>query len=577
MWSNLFSIWVCFSLCFRRIDADDERFSGTQSHLQHSLPHEQMQHINSDIGKEQRHATGTEFQGGQPNIDQRVQQPPQYNEPPLSSDVSRTNDPHRTAPTATQHIHVPPDSQPSQVSGSSSAHYVARPSDTRAAVDMNADSLGFQHATVARHEGQRLPYRQTEFHSESHGSPPSYSQQVNVDNMHTGGNVDMRLDLDDQGQQNPAASQLHPSDRFHDQNAKFDAVRSHDTIPPQTIRQHKVHQPSESHHPEGRTASQLRESHQPEHWERDSLPVSFGSSGDFIHKRASDDHQLDSAPDLYNQFRHSRETDERQAPRQGEVPQRRLNIPRELQLDDTYVFPSADEDRRGRSLSDDFVSMTLIVSPGIKECVFYVPISNFILDYQVIRGGLIDVGLFVKDPQGEPIATRPPSPDATVSIKVPPHFQLRPYAICFDNRKASYADKHVSFSIDVDLNWDNPSSAERAVIEALHKSSFADAQTEAMDAQYMESWKALSDRMESLFGRLRRIEHLQQKTDNFASVDKALMEANGERVLRGSLVQIFILLTVAGIQTLLIRAFFDFNSRFYRVWFGRRSATSARC
>ncbi|KAG5451935.1 Transmembrane emp24 domain-containing protein 1 [Clonorchis sinensis] len=575
MWSNIFSICVCVSLSFHAIVADNEQFSETQSHLQHSLPHAQMQHINSDIGKEQRHATGTEFQSGQPSIDQqRVQQPPQYHEPPLSSDVSRTNDPHRTAPIASQRIHVPPDSQPSQLSGSSSAHYVARPTDTRAAADMNADSPGLQHATVVRHEDQRLPYRQTEFHSESHASSPSYSQQVNVDNIHTGGNVDVRLDLDNQGQRSPAASQLHPSDRFHDQNAKFDSLRSHDTIPPQTFRQHEVHQPSGLHHPEVRTANQLRENRQSEQWERDGLPL---LGNDFIHKRASDDHQLNSAPDPYNHFRHSHETDEHQAPRQGEVPQRRLNMPRELQLDDTYVFPSADEDRRGRSLSDDFVSMTLIVSPGIKECVFYVPISNFILDYQVIRGGLIDIGLFVKDPQGEPIATRPPSPDATVSIKVPPHFQLRPYAICFDNRKASYADKHVSFSIDVDLNWDNPSNAERAVIEALRKSSFADAQTEAMDAQYMESWNALSDRMESLFGRLRRIEHLQQKTDNFASVDKALMEANGERVLHGSLVQIFILLTVAGIQTLLIRAFFDFNSRFYRVWFGRRSPTSARC
>lgn len=255
-------------------------------------------------------------------------------------------------------------------------------------------------------------------------------------------------------------------------------------------------------------------------------------------------------------------------------------IPSEFQLDKAFVLPSKDIGQSGHHSvlsGDDFVSLTAIVSPAIKQCLFYTPVSNFVVDYQVIRGGSLDLGLFVKDPTGEPVIVRPPSPDASFSVTVPPPFKYLPYAVCLDNRKASYAEKHVALSIDLDLNWDNPSDHERALLETIQKRSLANARLEAMDAKYLESWKSLIVQLENLFGRLRRIEHLQQKSDNFASVDKALMEANIARVTNGSIIQILIMLGVATLQVILIRALFDFNSRFYRFWFGKRSVVSTRC
>ncbi|CAH8520689.1 unnamed protein product [Dicrocoelium dendriticum] len=255
-------------------------------------------------------------------------------------------------------------------------------------------------------------------------------------------------------------------------------------------------------------------------------------------------------------------------------------IPHEFQLDRAFVLPSKNfgqPEHLSVQNGDDFVSLTAVVPPAVKQCLFYTPVSNFVIDYQVIRGGSLDLGLFVKDPTGEPIVLRPPSPEASFSVIVPPPFKYLPYAVCLDNRKSSYAVKHVALSIDLDLNWDNPSEQERAVLETIQKRSLANARLEALDAKYLESWKALIVQLDNLFGRLRRIEHLQQKTDNFASIDKALMEANIARVTNGSVIQILIMLGVAALQVTLIRALFDFNSRFYRLWFGKRSKVSTRC
>ncbi|KAF5399013.1 Nuclear transport factor 2 domain protein [Paragonimus heterotremus] len=294
------------------------------------------------------------------------------------------------------------------------------------------------------------------------------------------------------------------------------------------------------------------------------------------HRHYANEH--DTAPDIFNEMRHRHDSAQRT---HGSPKKSRTDIPHEFQLDDLLFLPSENVNQQGTFSPDkhgnDFVSITVIVTPGVKECLFYSPIADFVIDYQVLRGGVLDLGLFVKDPEGEPIAVRPPSPDATISIKVPSYFHFLPYAICLDNRKASYAEKHVSLTIDLDINWDNPSPQERAALEILQKRSFSSSQIEAMDATYMENWKAVIIQLEALFGRLRRIEHLQQKTDNFASIDNALMESNLSRVTNGSLIQILIMLSVAAVQVLLIRALFDPNSKLYRFWFGKRSPISVRC
>lgn len=62
-----------------------------------------------------------------------------------------------------------------------------------------------------------------------------------------------------------------------------------------------------------------------------------------------------------------------------------------------------------------------------------------------------------------------------------------PYAICLDNRKASYAYKNVYFSVDANLNWDNPSELERQAIETLRNNPLVNSQAQAASAEHAEN------------------------------------------------------------------------------------------
>ncbi|VDO88920.1 unnamed protein product [Schistosoma curassoni] len=164
------------------------------------------------------------------------------------------------------------------------------------------------------------------------------------------------------------------------------------------------------------------------------------------------------------------------------------------------------------------------------------------------------------------------------AISVPKYFRLMPYAICLDNRKASYAYKNVYFSVDANLNWDNPSELERQAIETLRNNPLVNSQAQAASAEHAENINKLMAQLDILFGRLRRIEHMQQRSSNFDSADKSLMEGNLERIMTGSLFQVVLMIAVATVQVGLIRSLFDQQSYFYKIWFGNRSRNlNARC
>ncbi|CAH8573412.1 unnamed protein product [Schistosoma bovis] len=217
----------------------------------------------------------------------------------------------------------------------------------------------------------------------------------------------------------------------------------------------------------------------------------------------------------------------------------------EYQLDEIFSLPSRDDPIQNQA---DFVSLVVIVPPGVKHCYFYRPITNFDVEYQVLKGGHLDIGIFIRDPEGEPIAIRPPLSDSQVSISVPKYFRLMPYAICLDNRKASYAYKNVYFSVDANLNWDNPSELERQAIETLRNNPLVNSQAQAASAEHAENINKLMAQLDILFGRLRRIEHMQQRSSNFDSADKSLMEGNLERIMTGSLFQVVLMIAVATVQ-----------------------------
>ncbi|CAH8602513.1 unnamed protein product [Schistosoma rodhaini] len=145
----------------------------------------------------------------------------------------------------------------------------------------------------------------------------------------------------------------------------------------------------------------------------------------------------------------------------------------EYHLDEIFSLPSREDPIQNQA---DFVSLVVIVPPGVKHCYFYKPITNFDVEYQVLKGGHLDIGIFIRDPEGEPITIRPPLSDSQVSISVPKYFRLMPYAICLDNRKAN-----------ANLNWDNPSELERQAIETLRNNPLVNSQAQAASAEHAEN------------------------------------------------------------------------------------------
>ncbi|KAK4470586.1 hypothetical protein MN116_006127 [Schistosoma mekongi] len=90
----------------------------------------------------------------------------------------------------------------------------------------------------------------------------------------------------------------------------------------------------------------------------------------------------------------------------------RKDISPEYQLDEVFSLPSREDPIQNHV---DFVSLVVIVPPGVKHCYFYKPIADFEVEYQVVKGGHLDVGIFIRDPEGEPVAIRPPLSDSQVS------------------------------------------------------------------------------------------------------------------------------------------------------------------
>ncbi len=62
-----------------------------------------------------------------------------------------------------------------------------------------------------------------------------------------------------------------------------------------------------------------------------------------------------------------------------------------------------------------FFSMTVVVAPASKDCYFYDAEAGFDVDFQVLKGEAMDVGLVVFDPAGVPVVTRDPVGEANVA------------------------------------------------------------------------------------------------------------------------------------------------------------------
>ena len=76
-------------------------------------------------------------------------------------------------------------------------------------------------------------------------------------------------------------------------------------------------------------------------------------------------------------------------------------------------------------------------------------------------------------------------------ISVIPQYQGKAYAVCLDNRKASYGRKKVFLAIDLHINWDDPSLAEKAAIERM-KMGFKNSAENAEMRKFFDNFDRLA-------------------------------------------------------------------------------------
>lgn len=79
-----------------------------------------------------------------------------------------------------------------------------------------------------------------------------------------------------------------------------------------------------------------------------------------------------------------------------------------------------------------------------------------------------------------------------------PHFRNKVYGLCLDNRKASHASKLVYMSIDLRINWENPSPEDMELINSISQTDHQ------ADVEAQEHFENL-DRMMVCFAYIRCI------------------------------------------------------------------------
>ncbi|XP_022307244.2 protein SpAN-like [Crassostrea virginica] len=192
------------------------------------------------------------------------------------------------------------------------------------------------------------------------------------------------------------------------------------------------------------------------------------------------------------------------------------------------------------------VDLTVDVKPGHEEC-FYEEIkkpTSLEVEYQVIDGGDLDINFMVTSPHGRIMVSELMKSDAVHKLDA---LDLGVYKVCFDNTFSHFARKLVFFEIitgDEDEDEDDDKKDWKAAQEEL--ASIVD--------MTLEDFKKLLDNVNNNLDTARSD---QQVLRNYEARDRNTQENNFQRVNFLSGVQVFIMLSVALTQVLLIRSLFD--------------------
>ncbi|XP_062609662.1 transmembrane emp24 domain-containing protein 1-like [Saccostrea cucullata] len=197
------------------------------------------------------------------------------------------------------------------------------------------------------------------------------------------------------------------------------------------------------------------------------------------------------------------------------------------------------------------IDLTVDVKPGYEECFFeeIKKPTSLEIEYQVIDGGDLDINFMVTSPHGRIMVSELQKSDAVHKLDAT---EIGVYKVCFDNSFSHFARKLVFFEImagdDDEDEEDDLKKDWKAAQEEL--SSIVD--------MTLEDFKRLLDNVNN---NLDKASSDQQVLRNYEARDRNQQENNFQRVNFFSGVQVFIMLSVALTQVLLIRSLFDDKKR----------------
>lgn len=230
---------------------------------------------------------------------------------------------------------------------------------------------------------------------------------------------------------------------------------------------------------------------------------------------------------------------------------------------------------------------TLVVLPRQTECV-YMDVTaedkSFEVVYQVVEGGELDINMYIYRPDHsvQESDSRKMEGGATVIVQ-----QTGEYRICFDNTYSMVTKKVVYFEIfpssdDQDYSDEAPAATQRADAPKQHVSESGNQATDAKvdtpdgekapelddkddDASRDDSPDSVTKHVAKGLVRVNKYLTFVVQTLNYyknlEARDRNVGEANFERVNSFSILEIFIIIAVAIVQVVIVRAMLDPKSR----------------
>jgi len=198
---------------------------------------------------------------------------------------------------------------------------------------------------------------------------------------------------------------------------------------------------------------------------------------------------------------------------------------------------------------------TIEVRAGQIECYFQEVLDaksiTMEIDYQVIDGADLNINFLLSNPHGTLLIQDLRRTDNSHKIDVS---QVKgAYQLCFDNTFSYHASKVLFFQIFL---FDAAGSTEDLDMTKLSPHQAAAAMTQL--GMTVDAFAATMTRIRTS---LNKAEQYQSMLRAYEARDRAIMEANFERVNTWSLVGICVLVVVTSLQVYMIRSLFEDTSK----------------